>query len=291
MRKQAENRILFWIYLAPALIAFTLTVVIPFLIGFYYSLTDWNAISSAFSFLGFDNFIRAFTDEGLRNSFFHSIQYTILSVILINAVGLSLAILVSKPFKGSNLLRGAFFVPNMIGGLILGFLWQYVFVKAFPAIADIFFLGFLGVDWIGDKQYALFALVIVSTWQFAGYAMVIYIAALQSIPKSMIEAADMEGASGLNKFVYITLPMIVPAFTINIFLTLTNAFKQFDTNLSLTNGGPHKSTELLALHIYNEAFGYNDFGYGQAQAVLFFILISIVAIIQVRLTKKREVEL
>lgn len=288
---QNQHRGLFWLYLAPSLIAFSLTVAVPFLMGIYYSLTDWNAISVNYSFVGLANYLRLFRDPAFGNSFLLSVFYTLMSVILINAVGLMLAIFLTSRIRFKNLFRGIFFIPNMIGGLILGFIWQYVFVKAFPAVAELTGLLFLGVDWLGDKDFALFALVFVSTWQMAGYVMIIYIAGLQTIPAEIGEAADIAGASPAARFFRITLPMLMPAFTVCLFLTLTDSFKMFDTNVSLTNGGPYKSTELLALHIYNEAFGYNDFGYGQAQAVVFFLVIVIISIAQVSATKKREIEL
>jgi raffinose/stachyose/melibiose transport system permease protein len=210
--------------------------------------------------------------------------------------------LVTRSIKGRNVYRAGFFVPNLIGGLILGYVWQFIFNNALPSIGTLLGLA----SWanpdnliLAKSATALVALVIVGTWQYAGYIMVIYVAAIENIPQELIEAAQIDGASPFRRLLSITLPMTGQAFTITLFLTLVNSFKQFDVNVSLTAGGPAVmfmgkpiyGTELLAMNIYNQGFKSNDMAGGQARAVVFFLVLAIVAIIQVSINKKREIEL
>jgi raffinose/stachyose/melibiose transport system permease protein len=210
-------------------------------------------------------------------------------VILINIIGISLALLVTEKFKGSNLLRTIFFMPNLIGGLILGFIWQFIFIKGFARVGEI--LHNTGLQsWLSDTRTGFFGLVIVLCWQMSGYVMVIYISYIQSIDQSIVEAAQIDGATGFKHFLHIKFPLIMPGFTVSLFLTLSNCLKLYDQNLSLTNGGPNHSTQMVAMTIYNNAFGLNKMGYAQAQAVLFFICVAIVTLTQVYITSKKEVE-
>jgi raffinose/stachyose/melibiose transport system permease protein len=228
--------------------------------------------------------------------------YTLLNMILINVVSFSLAMLVTRKLKGRNLYRAGFFIPNLIGGLILGYVWQFIFNNAVPSIGTM--IGF--ASWadpanlvLAKRGTAMLALVIVGTWQYAGYVMVIYVAAVETIPQELIEAAQIDGASAFRRLIAITLPMTRQAFTITLFLTLVNSFKQFDVNVSLTAGGPSVmymgraiyGTQLLAMNIYNQGFKSNDMAGGQARAVVFFLVLVIVSVIQVSVNKKREIEL
>lgn len=282
----------FWLFLAPISLTFIIVVLIPFVIGMYYSFTDWSAIPGAkTTFIGFENYREIFLDAQFRTSFFKTLMYALYAVILINIVGFSLALLVTKKLKTSNLLRTAFFMPNLIGGLILGYIWQFVFLEILPYIAEIMSLSFLGIRWLSDPDIALWSMAIVSTWQMGGYIMIIYIAALNSIPKELLEAASLDGAGRFQKIRHITFPMVAPAFTVSLFLTLSTSFKMFDVNIALTGGGPARLTELLALGIYNKAFTQANFGEGQAQAVVFFGVIAITTLTQVYFSKKKEVEM
>jgi raffinose/stachyose/melibiose transport system permease protein len=281
-----RSKIGFWLFLAPCLISFIVIVLYPMLSGFYYSLTDWDGISSAPQFIGIDNFITLFTKEKLFwNCFEFTALFALCSVLLINLVGFALALLVTKKFKGANLLRGIFFMPNLIGGLLLGFAWQFIFTKIFPATN----LPFLQ-NWLTNKETGFFALVIVMVWQMSGYMMIIYIAAIQNIPDNVIEAAAIDGAGGFRRLKEIIIPMVSQAFTIGIFLILSNSFKLFDQNLALTNGDPNHATEMLALNIYKTAFSANNMGLAQAKAIIFFISVAIISIIQLYFSKKKEIE-
>ena len=206
-----------------------------------------------------------------------------------NLIGFLLATLVTQRIKGVNFLRGIFFMPNLIGGILLGFTWQFIFVQVFEAIGKK--LGILWLrGWLTDQRTGFLGLLIVVTWQLSGYMMMIYIAQLQNIPEDVLEAAELDNAVGWNRMRYIILPLMMPAFTIGLFLSISNAFKLFDQNLSLTAGGPVNSTQMLALNIYTTAFGENRFGLAQAKAVIFMIVVMAISVIQLSITKRREVE-
>lgn len=280
------------LFTVPLLIIFTIIVVVPFVIGIYYAFFQWDGISAnPMVFNGFDNFIRLMDDQRFLRSTWLTVLFTVLSVITVNAVGLTFALLVTSKLKLANLARTMLFMPYLIGGLILGYIWQFVFLDVFTLIGDVTGLDSLFFNWLNNEDFALFALVLVFTWQMAGYVMIVYIAGLQGIPGEVVEAAKIDGASGWQRFSRITVPLLMPAFTISLFLTLSYGFKIYDVNLSLTGGGPANATELFAMNIYNEIFGYNNYGYGQAKAIVFFVIVAAITLTQVYLTKKREVEM
>lgn len=286
-----SSRIWFSIFVGPILIAFLMVVIIPMIIGVYYSFTDWNGIVNEANWVGLKNYLEIFTkDKGFFNAFIFTAKFSIVSVIIINLLGFSLALLVTKKMKISNMLRSIFFMPNLIGGLILGFVWQFIFVKAFDWIGGKLGLSFLE-GWLSTTSTGFWGLVILMAWQCAGYMMIIYIAALQSIPDSLLEAAKIDGANRVQRLIHITIPLIAPAFTVGLFLTLSNSFKLFDQNLALTNGGPYNSTQMLALNIYNTAFTFNKLGLAQAKAVIFLITVAVITLTQLYYSKKREVEM
>ncbi|MBC8546936.1 sugar ABC transporter permease [Clostridiaceae bacterium NSJ-31] len=286
-----KTKLSFWGFLFPVLFAFVAVQLIPTVIGLGYSFTDWNGISREINFVNFDNYARVFTgDPEFMGAFWFTVRFAIVTVISVNLVGFALALIVTQGFKGSNLLRAVFFVPNLIGGILLGFTWQFIFTKVFQSIGDKLGLGFLD-GWLSTPETGFWGLVIVTTWQLAGYMMIIYIASIQNIPDSLKEAAQIDGAGPWKRLTRITIPLIAPAFTIGLFLSLSNSFKLFDQNLSLTGGGPYKSTQMLALNIYNTAFTYNELGYAQAKAVIFLIVVAVISLTQLYFSKKREVEM
>ncbi|HJC75585.1 MAG TPA: sugar ABC transporter permease [Candidatus Mediterraneibacter faecavium] len=287
-----KSKVRFWVFLAPALISFTIIVLIPTLIGFFYSLTDWNGIvGSEINFVGFQNFVDIFTrDDTFLHAFGFTALFSICAVILVNLVGFALALLVTQKFRGATMLRGIFFMPNLIGGLLLGFTWQFIFVSIFEAIAqktgwEIF------SGWLSNTPTGFIGLLILTVWQLSGYMMIVYIAQIQQIPESVKEAARIDGAGNWAMLKKITLPLMMPAFTIGLFLSISNSFKMFDQNLALTQGGPYKSTEMIALNIYNSAFGANEFGLAQAKAIIFLIVVAAIGITQLVVTKRKEVEM
>jgi raffinose/stachyose/melibiose transport system permease protein len=282
---------LFALFVGPAFLAFTIIVLIPFFTGIYYAFTDWNGVTGNIKWVGFDNFTYLFTeDKQFQKSFWLTTKYTVVAIILTNIVGFGLALLVTQMLKTRNVLRTVFFLPNLIGGLLLGFVWQFIFVKGFASIGQLTGISLFQLPWLGDAKTAFWGIVIVSVWQGAGYIMLIYTAALQNVPQELIEAAKIDGANRWQILRHITMPMVAPAVTVCLFLTISWSFKIFDVNLSLTNGGPFKSTEMLALNIYTEAFVNNRYGLGEAKALIFFIVVAAITTIQVMYTKKKEVE-
>ncbi|HHU19667.1 MAG TPA: sugar ABC transporter permease [Bacilli bacterium] len=279
----------FWLFLLPALFALVVVVFFPFLYGFYYTFTDWNGLRAT-TFLGLDNYFAIFSDQRFIDSLVFTIKFAITSIVIVNVLGLGLAVLVTQKIKISNGLRTIFFMPNLIGGLILGFIWQFIFISGFDAVGKLFDLSFLQ-GWLSNAETGFWGLVILNVWQYAGYIMIIYISYLQGVPQELLEAAEIDGASAFQRFWRIKFPLVAPAFTVSLFLTLSNAFKLYDQNLALTNGGPYGSTEMLAMEIYNTAFSRYDMAYAQSKAVIFFILVAVVALTQVYVNKKREVEL
>ncbi|MFC3209956.1 carbohydrate ABC transporter permease [Planomicrobium okeanokoites] len=279
----------YWLFLAPVLIALTLVVVVPMLLGVYYSFTSWNGINTG-EFVGFQNYIDLFKDERFLDSLWFTTKFSVISVILINFIGLSLALIVTSRIKSSSLLRTTFFMPNLIGGLILGFIWQFIFIKVFASVGEMVGMESLQ-GWLSTTETGFWGLVILMSWQMAGYIMVIYIAYLQGLPKELLEASEIDGASSFQRFRYIVFPLVAPAFTVSMFLTLSNTFKLYDQNLSLTGGGPYNSTEMVAMEIFKTAFMQNAFAYAQAKAVIFFVIVAIIALLQVYWNKRREVEM
>lgn len=301
MSKKIKEQILFWSFLAPALLAFVLVVVVTFFMGVYYSMTDWTAIAGVRpQWVGLKNYEMMFSDIAFHYSFIRTFLFTLLSGATINIVALCLAFLVTREIPLKNFYRAGFFIPNLIGGLVLGYIWQFIFKNVVPSIG-----GILGIDAIENllllayPNLALLGLVFAFTWQYAGYIMMIYIAALLNVPQELIEASEIDGANFRQKLWNITFPMIAQAFTITSFLTLVNSFKQFDIIIALTNGGPvdmyrgHivNSTELLAVHIFNVAFRFNRMAEAQARAIVFFLVLSLFSLAQVYYNKKREVEM
>lgn len=301
MDRKKSDRFYFWLFLAPALFGFVLVVIIPFIMGLYYSMTDWTAIAGeAANWVGLENYKDMFTSIKFQYSFVRTFSFTLFSVITINGLALLFAFLVTRGIKFENFFRAGFFVPNLIGGLVLGYIWQFIFKSVVPSIGAL--LNWPALEEVlvlASPNLAFIGLIMAFTWQYAGYIMMIYIAALLNVPQELLEAADIDGATVWQKFKSITAPLIAQAFTITSFLTLVNAFKQYDIIVALTSGGPAdiyrdeivNSTELLAVNIYNTAFKYNDMAQGQARAIIFFLVLSVVSMAQVYFNKKREVEM
>jgi len=296
-----RNSLLFFLFLLPAVFAFCMVIVIPFIMGIYYSFTNWNAITgTAVEWVGLKNYFAVKSDLTFLHAFLVTVVYAILNIVVLNVCAFFMALLVTSDLRFKGIYRAGFFLPNLIGGLILGYIWQFIFNNAIPSLGKS-----IGLTWLYDHlflagQYmALLAIVIVGTWQYAGYIMMIYVASIQGIPDSLLEAAEIDGANYFRKLRAIVFPLVAPAFTVSMFLTLINSFKQFDVNYSLTAGGPSgmfmgkalMTNEFLALNIYNTAFSYNQLAQGQAKAIIFFIVIAVISMLQVRANKKREIEM
>ncbi|WP_075980045.1 carbohydrate ABC transporter permease [Bacillus massilinigeriensis] len=279
----------YWLFLAPVLVALTLVVIIPLLFGVYYSFTDWNGIE-ANAFVGFQNYIDLFHDTEFMDSLWFTVKFSVVSIILINIIGLSLALIVVSKIKSNHFLRTIFFMPNLIGGLILGFIWQFIFTKVFNGIGELMGIESL-MGWLSTTETGFWGMVILMSWQMSGYIMIIYISYLEGLPGELLEAAEIDGTNTLQKFRYIIFPLVAPAFTVSLFLTLSNTFKLYDQNLSLTAGGPYNSTQMVAMEIFKTAFSENEMAYASAKAVVFFIIVAVISLTQTYINKKREVEM
>ncbi|MDR1901110.1 MAG: sugar ABC transporter permease [Treponema sp.] len=287
-----KNPLWYALFTAPLLFVFTTVVLIPFFIGIVYSFFSWDGLPlNPKLFVGFGNFIKLFSDQRFLASAEHTVIFTVLSVLVINILGIAFALIVTTELRMRDIARAMLFAPYLIGGLILGYIWKFILGDAFRAIGENTGLTAVFFNWLLNPQFALLSLTAVSTWQMAGYIMIIYITGIQSIPDEVIEAAHVDGAGFWRTLLFIKFPLIMQSFTVCLFLTLSNCFKIFDVNLSLTNGGPYSSTELFAMNIYREIFNLNNYGYGQAKAIIFFIIVAAITLVQVMITKKKEVEM
>ena len=269
------------IFALPTTAVFTVVFLMPFILGLYLSFCDFTTVSDSV-FTGIANYKKVFTDENFLNALWFTIKFTIVSVISINIIAFSLALLLTNKIRGRNFFRTVFFMPNLIGGIVLGYIWQLI-------INGI--LSFAGVTITYNPTYGFWGLVVLMNWQMIGYMMIIYIAGIGNIPKDLIDAAKVDGASDFDILRHVTIPMVMPSVTICLFLTLTNAFKLFDSNLALTDGAPSRQTAMLALDIYKTFYGaVGSQGIGQAKAVIFFLLLAAVSLVQLKITRKREVE-
>lgn len=272
----------FPVFVLPTLVSFVTVFLIPFIMGIYLSFTKFTTVDNA-KWTGFDNYIKAFTqDENFINALWFTVKFTVVSVITINFFAFLLALLLTRAIKGTSFFRTVFFMPNLIGGIVLGYIWNLL-INAI--------LGIVGLDITYDAKYGFWGLVFLMNWQLIGYMMVIYIAGIQNIPHELNEAARIDGASSFSILRNITIPMVMPSITICLFLTLTNSFKLFDQNLALTGGAPARETSMLALDIFNTFYGRTGWqGVGQAKAVVFFIIVAAITFIQLKITSRKEVE-
>ncbi len=272
----------FPVFVLPTLVSFCIAFLVPFVMGVWLSFHRFTTVTNA-RFVGWENYVRAFTeDDGFLRALVFTAAFTVVSVVVVNGLAFALALILTRKLRGTALWRSVFFMPNLIGGIVLG----YVFSLLVNGL-----LGFWGVDITFAASYGFWGMVALNAWQLGGYMMVIYIAGLQNVPKSLTEAAAIDGASAATTLWRIKLPMVMPSVTICTFLTLTNSFKLFDQNLALTAGAPDRQTQMLALDIYQSFYGRIGWqGVGQAKAVLFFLLVSAIAAIQLGLTRSREVD-
>ena len=270
----------FPVFLLPTLAAFTIGFLVPFILGIYLSFCQFTTITDAV-WTGFSNYPKMFGDAVFRHSLWYTALFTVVTMILINVLAFLVALALTRKLRGRNLFRTVFFMPNLIGGIILGYIWQLLLNGI---------LALVGRTLTYSGTYGFWGLVILLCWQQIGYMMIIYIAGIQSIPGELTEAAKIDGATYWQRIRYVVIPMVMPAITVCTFLTLTNGFKLFDQNLALTNGAPSRMSEMLALNIYNTFDGRPGYeGVGQAKAVVFFILVAGIALIQNRITASKEV--
>ena len=268
---------------------FSAVVIVPFLYGLYLTLTSWDGISKDKPFVGFQNFASAIADTDYWSAMGRTVIYSVISVILINIVAFALAYLVTKGIKGQNFFRAGFFVPNLIGGIVLGYVWKFVFNRAFVALGSAIAGGTVP-SLLSTPRGAMFCLILVSVWQYAGYMMLIYVAGFMSVSADVKEAAMIDGCTPSQAMWNVTVPLMRASFVQCIFLSITRCFVVYDVNLSLTKGEPFNSSVLAAMHVYNQAFTYKNYGLGQAEALILFIVCAVVGVTQVMIGKRGEVE-
>lgn len=269
------------IFVFPTLIAFTIGFIAPFILGIYLSFCEFTTVTNA-TFVGFSNYWKAFEDTIFRHSFWYTTLFAIVSLVVINVFAFMLALALTQKLRGTNIFRTVFFMPNLIGGIVLGYIWQLIFngvLEKYNTTINI------------NEWYGFAGLIILVSWQQIGYMMIVYIAGLQAIPGDVLEAAQIDGANAITRLFKVTIPMMMPSITICMFLTITNGYKLFDQNLALTRGEPMKMSEMMALNIYNTFYGRVGWeGVGQAKAVIFFIIVVAIGLLQLRATRSKEVQ-
>lgn len=284
----------FWyaVFVLPLMTAFVITVLLPFILGIGYSFVSWNGLSKTPKvFVGMDNFAKVFSDWKFMDSLGRTTVFTLAAVVLVNVLALAFSLIVTnRRLRGHNVARAMLFMPYLIGGLILGYIWNYVLGQGLSLIGESTGCKSIFFNWFSNRNFAFLAMIVVAAWQMAGYMMIIYIAGLESISGDVIEAAQVDGAGYWQNLFHIRLPLLMPSITICLFLTLSNCFKIYDVNLSLTGGGPSNATEMISLNIFNEIFVRSNFGVGQAKAIVFFVIVGVITLFQVKLTSGREVE-
>lgn len=279
----------FLMFAGPATVLFIGVVVFPFIYGLYLTFTSWDGVSREKPFVGLANYIAAFQDKAYWQALGRTFIYSVIAVVCVNVVAFLLAYLVTSGIKGQNFFRAGFFIPNLIGGIVLGYVWKFVFNRALVAIGTAIGSGFLANSWLATTNGAMACLIIVSVWQYAGYMMLIYVAGFMSVSKSLMEAAQIDGCTHTQSTWYVTVPLMRSSFVQCLFLTITRCFMVYDVNLSLTNGEPFGSSVMAAMHVYNSAFTYRRYGAGQAEALILFVVCAIVGVTQVYVGKKGEV--
>ena len=271
------------------LAVFTVVLVVPFVNGVYYTFTDWDGFETT-KLVGFSNYVKSFQDPTFWTTLRFTALFVIVSLITVNAVAFGLALIVTSKLRSKNILRTFFFVPNLIGGVVLGVIWQFIFNSALVSLANKYDWTLFKESWLQDTNKAFWALIIVTVWQSSGYMMIVYITGLISIEQDVLEASQIDGASPLRTLFSIKIPLMAQAFTIALFLTLRGGFMAYDVNVALTGGGPFRTTELISMHIFQDAFANGNFGTGQSKAVVMFLTVAIVALVQVSVSKRYEVQ-
>jgi raffinose/stachyose/melibiose transport system permease protein len=280
----------FILFAGPALFFFLFIIGASFVSGVQLSFTDWNGLADSYRFIGLENFIGAFRDMEFIISLGKTFTYVFFVVILTNIIAFGIAFGLTRGLRMQGVYRVGFFTPNLIGGVVLGLIWRFVFSTALPGIGEFFHIGFLEHNLLSKPNTAFASLILVSVWQMAGYLMLIYMAGIVGLPKDVLEAGKLDGATGFDELKSIILPLIMPSITICGFMSIKNAFMTYDINMSLTNGGPYASTKLVAMQVYERAFTSQQYGVGQAEALILFVIVATITLIQVSISKSKEVQ-
>jgi len=287
-----KKAIVFASFVLPAAALYVFFILYPLLTTIIRSFFAWNVTRNIFHFDGFANYITIFTDDpGFRLSLLFTMRYAVVMVILINIVALLLAVGIESGIRGKGIVRNMFFIPNVMSGMIVAFVWAFIFTGLYPQIVQLIGVEFLQISWFATPTSAYWTVVIVSFWQALGFHVILYIAGLQVVPGEQYESASIDGASAFQKLHKITIPMIAPTITINLFLSIANSLRMFDASMALTRGGPLRTTESIAFNIYNTAFRQNDLGAASAKSVILLIIVCLITFLQLRLTSRKEVSL
>ena len=279
----------FGLFAALPLSIFFIVLALPFGQGLFLTFTDWDGFEYT-SFEGISNYTKSFQDPEFWTTLVFTLKFVVVSLVAVNAVAFGLALLVTAKLRSRNIFRTFFFVPNLIGGVVLGVIWQFIFNTALVSLSSKFSWPFFQSSWLNETNTAFWALIVVTVWQSSGYMMIIYITGLISIEQDVIEAARVDGASALRTLLAIKVPLMAQAFTISLFLTLRGGFMAYDVNVALTGGGPYRTTELISMHIFQDAFAFGNFGTGQSKAVIMFVMVAVAALVQVSVSKRMEVQ-
>lgn len=279
------------LFFCPAVLIWMTTMLIPFLYGIFISFTKWDGIADNYTIIGLANYEKVFNTSKFWLSLQRTGIYTVGTVVLSNVVALILGLLLTSSLKGRNAFRTAIYVPNVVGGVAMGYIWQYIFNYGFTKIGQQLGSVYFSTSMLSDPNKAMIALVVVSSWQLSAYLMIIYVAGFTNVPTELVEAARVDGANAWRVFWHVRMPMIRPSVTICLFLAIVRSFMVFEINLSLTDGGPFNSTEMIALRIYNTAYVSLKFGNAQAQAVILFVIVAFISVLQAYFTQKREVQM
>lgn len=292
MSRKAKRQLETVLFSLPAIILVCLMMYLPFVLSGYYSLTEWNGISKEAKFIGLNNFKTIFVESGdFLASIWFTTRYTVFFVIFSNIFALALAVALTKKFRAANFFRGIFFIPYIMSMTIVGFIWKFIFTSGFEKLYEITEWNLWNYSWLGDMKLVFYSVAFVGVWQSLGFYIVLYIAGLQAVPKDVLEAAVVDGATGRQKFFKVTLPLLGPSFTTCIFMSLTNGLKVFDIILALTKGGPGTATNSVTLQIYKEAFTNNNYGLGSAQSIIYFLFVLIITQLVLKGFSKKEVDL
>lgn len=288
--KRSDKIKSFCLFALPGLLIFLCVVIVPFIYGFYLTLTDWDGVSSVKNIVYLENYLEVLKDTAFWQSMWLTVKYVAAVVILTNILAFALAFLLTNGVKGQKFFRAGFFTPNLIGGVVLGFIWQFIFSRVLVNFGELTDLPLFQVSWLSEPTKAFWSLVIVTVWQLTGYMLLIYVAGFTGLPTDVLEAASIDGATGLKKLRHVTLPLMMSSIVICLFLTLSRAFMVYDVNLTLTKGGPYSSTVMVAMYVYNKAFTSRNYGLGQAEALVLFVVVAVISGVQVYLGKRKEVE-
>jgi raffinose/stachyose/melibiose transport system permease protein len=280
------------LFVLPALIFYSIFTLAPAIGGIVYSFTNWNGLNKTFNFIGIKNYVTMLTDTDFINAVSFTLKFVVIMVVLQNVIALALAVMIESRNKTKTIFRTLAFMPNMLSMIIGGFMWMFIFTRALPYIAAQLNLAQIAnISWIGDPRFSFIAIIIVSLWGGVGYLMIIYMAALQGVDNTLKEAASIDGATRWQTFSKVIIPSIMPAITIGVFVTLNNSFKVFDVVFSLTGGGPGKSTQVIAMNIFAEAYSLNNrYGYASAKSVVLFIIILVITLVQLTIMRKKEID-